>query len=104
MAASYAKQVEQYCQDVESGRRVAGKLERAAVARYRRDLEHASERGFRFDEKRATRAIDFIHRLHLTEGEYAGQPMRLRPWQLFIVWNIFGWMAKATGFRRFRKA
>ncbi len=32
-----------------------------------------------------------------------GQPFRLEPWQCFIFCNLFGWVKKATGKRRFRK-
>jgi phage terminase large subunit-like protein len=35
------------------------------------------------------------------EGDFAGQPIDLDPWELFIVWNVFGWM-RADGTRRFR--
>lgn len=96
--------VTEYLAAIDSGQRVAGKLERAAVARYRRDLELGEQRGLVFDKAAAERAVRFIHTLELTEGEYAGQQMKLRPWQAFIVWNLFGWKVAATGYRRFRKA
>lgn len=96
--------VQQYLDAVRTGQRCAGKLERAAVERHLRDLETGKARGLVFDEAAAGRAINFIHQLELTEGEHAGQPFLLRPWQAFIVWAIFGWKIKATGYRRFRRA
>lgn len=41
--------------------------------------------------------------LRLAEGEHAGQPFVLQPWQAFIVGSLFGWKAP-DGWRRFRNA
>jgi len=35
--------------------------------------------------------------------KFAGKPIELDNWELFIVWNVFGWF-RADGTRRFRKA
>lgn len=93
--------VDEYLAAIDTGRRVAGKLELAAVARHRADLQRGL---WKFDEAKATRAIDFIQSLELTEGEHAGQPFELRPWQAFVVWVLFGWLNPKTGYRRFRRA
>lgn len=39
---------------------------------------------------------------HVKGSEWAGQLIRLEPWQCFIECNLFGWVHKTTGFRRFR--
>ena len=95
--------VEQYVQDVLSGKRVAGKTEIAAVQRYLKDKKTALDKGFYLDSKAGERAINFIQKLKHTKGKWAGKPLLLEPWQMFIVYNLFGWK-RADGTRRFRYA
>lgn len=57
-----------------------------------------------YDPERAERAVRFIENCcYLAKGEWAGKPLRLRPWQKAIVREIFGWIDPSTGFRRYRK-
>ena len=44
----------------------------------------------------------FIERLPHVKGPLAGQPIRLEPWQVFILTTVFGWV-KPNGKRRFRR-
>jgi len=98
-------QVADYIQGVQSGSIVAGEMVRLAVARHVRDLEEAGDRGFYFDEEIASEALELFPQLVVhVEGEWAGQPLKLSPWQQFILWNIFGWRRESDGTRRFRKA
>ena len=39
---------------------------------------------------------------HVKGKPWAGTPIILEPWQIFIVVNVFGWLHKETGLRRFR--
>lgn len=93
-----------YMRGVLSGRTVVGKLERAAVERHQADLKHAKARGFYFDKDQANRAIDFARCLKHSTGEYDGMPFELYPFQMFIVWCLFGWRRLEGGCRRFRRA
>lgn len=58
--------------------------------------------GFHFDEKLATKALDFfpIYLTHV-KGEKGGKPFDLEPWQQAIVACIFGFVDSA-GLRRYR--
>lgn len=57
-----------------------------------------------FDEEAASEAIAFFHEcLTLIEGEWAGQPFKLEPWQQAVIALIFG-MKRPDGFRRYKKA
>lgn len=94
---------EQYCDRVLAGIQPAGKLQRLAVERHRRDLQHGAERGLWFDRASAQHAIDFFGFLQHSKGEWARTPFALSPWQQFIVASIFGWR-RADGTRRFREA
>lgn len=96
--------VQSYATDVIGGRIVAGKLVRQACKRHLDDLQQQTERGLDWKPEQALRAINFFPEvLRLAEGEHAGQPFTLEPWQKFIVGSLFGWHG-TDGFRRFRNA
>lgn len=101
VAALPAHPVTQYAQDVLAGRILAGRAVRLACQRHLDDLEHGAERGLWFDEAAADRVVTFFSHLRLSEGEHAGKPFTLQPWQVFVVGCLFGWKG-ADGFRRFR--
>lgn len=92
-----------YATDVVAGRIVAGPWVRHACERHLRDLEEGAARGLTFDVQLAARAIAFVECLTLADGEHAGQPFTLQPWQAFVVGSLFGWLAP-DGYRRFRTA
>jgi phage terminase large subunit-like protein len=60
--------------------------------------------GYYFDENAANIACWFFEKLKLIEGEKAGQPFRLEPWQQAIVGAMYGWRSATTGLRRYREA
>ena len=97
------QKVEQYVQDVLSGVRVAGKTEKAACERYLRDKADVLDKGIYLDVKAGERPVHFIQKLKHTKDKWAGQPLLLEPWQMFVLYNIFGWK-RANGKRRFRTA
>ena len=69
-----------------------------------RDRTDGHQRGLVWDLAAANRAINFFPDvLRLAEGEHAGAPFDLQPWQQFIVGSLFGWKGQ-DGFRRFRDA
>jgi len=103
MKSKHQQDVDQYVDDVTSGRIVTGRLARLAVWRYLDDLENAEARGFIFDPKYAEEFLDFSEVCCHTQGEWAGKPFLSEPWQKFCDWNIFGWRRKDDGLRRFRK-
>lgn len=86
------------------GRIPAGKRLKAACQRYLDDLRNAKKKKIYFDEEKANRAIDFAPLLTLSTGEWNDQPLKLVPFQMFIVWNLFGWCRVSDGLRRFRRA
>ena len=79
---------------------------RWACVRFLRDVELAGSDDFPyvFDEARAERFYAWA-RLHKhTKGILAGKPIELAPIQRFIFGNVFGWVHRETGLRRFRRA
>lgn len=95
---------EQYAADVRSGKIIACHWVRQAVERYYNDLDNAIEKGWYFDRQAANRAINFVEKLKHVKGRWAGQYLKLEPWQCFIMWNICGWMMADTNTRRFTEA
>lgn len=94
----------EYAHDVDAGRTVACKKVKLACRRFLRDLERAKDPAYpwRFDEQKAARPVDFIERfLTPTKGDY--DKMTLMPWQCFVECNLYGWVNKETGLRRFRE-
>ncbi len=99
-AAVYAKQVV-------SGklRPFCGKYEILACQRFLDDLKRQGTKGFPwvFDATRADRIIAWFRRCIQVRGPYAGRPVDLQPWQIFDQSNIYGWVHKDTGVRRFTR-
>ncbi len=93
--------VDRYIEGVLNGKVIAGQLIRLAVKRHLLDLQKGKKRGLRFDEQKASDAIEFFSYLKHSKGEWAGQSFTLEPWQKFIVWVLFGWVKK-DGTRRFK--
>lgn len=94
-----------YLDGVVSGAIVAGRLERLAVERHLRDLEDGASRGLRFQGARFARAAWWVEsRLNFADDEWAGKPIQLEGWQLFVVAMLCGWERNVDGEwrRRFR--
>ncbi len=93
-----------YADDVISGRIIACEKVMQACQRFMDDLGRISDSAFpwTFDIEKAYRPIEFIERfLKPTKGDF--DKMELLPWQQFVEANLYGWVNKKTGFRRFRE-
>ena len=93
--------LDQYVDDVLSGKQPACKWVKLACERHLRDLETGHERGIHFDERAAQVVIAFFALLKHSKGEWAGRPVILEPWQQFFIGSLFGWK-RTDGTRRFR--
>ena len=106
IASGIPLRVEDYCQAVEDGSIVACDRVKDAVLRFRLDMQRQSTQDFPyyFDAVKATSVCEFFPLiLRHSIGEYAGKPLVLEDWQLFGLWNIFGWRRDEDRTRRFRK-
>ncbi|MQM29316.1 MAG: terminase, partial [Candidatus Accumulibacter phosphatis] len=113
--SSYTTTARQYAKAVVTGKISTGKWVREACQRQLDDLARFTGRDspYRFNPTltdklgRSFRPADnlcaFIERLPHVKGPLAGQPIRLEPWQVFILTTVFGWV-KPDGKRRFRRA
>lgn len=105
--AEYVEEACRYADGVISGEIKAGKWTIRAAKRFIADLAASKKKSFKFtlDAAAAGRACSFIERMPLTKGEGARLKLKLvlQPWQCFVVVNMFGWLNKKTGRRRFRE-
>ena len=95
----------QYAADVLDGRIIACKKVKMACERFFRDLQASEKEEYpwQFDPAKAERPIIMMERyLVPPKGDY--DRMELMPWQRFVEGNIYGWVHKETGLRRFREA
>lgn len=95
-----------YAKDVLEGKIVTGKLVKLACERHLNDLERAKTEEFPyyFDIEEADKTFKFFELLKFTDGEIAGQQVKLLSFQHFILGNLFGWKNKETGYRRYKKS
>lgn len=95
-----------YAREAVSGRIVVCEKVRKACQRFLDDLARSEtdpEYPWVFDARKAARPVDFMERfLKPTKGDY--DRMELMPWQCFIECNLYGWVSRETGLRRFREA
>jgi phage terminase large subunit-like protein len=79
---------------------------RLAAERFLRDLDAARHPGchWAFRDELAMRAMLFASICPNIKGPEANKPIRLMDWQKFVFTNIFGFVERDTGTRRFRQA
>jgi phage terminase large subunit-like protein len=91
----------QYINDVLSGNRLTGRLEKLAVERAVKLME--DDRYF-FDEDEVHRVLTIVGLFKHTKGSFYGKNFKLFPFQAFFLALIFGLKRKDTGLRLIRKA
>ena len=95
-----------YLKSIESGAEVVSNKVRAV---YEREVEWMrnppTNFPFYFDAKEGLRHIEFIERFcKHSKGKFAGQPVKLEPFQKAKIQLFFGWQRIDTKKRRFRKS
>lgn len=99
------RSIYQYAVDVLNGTIIACKKVKRACERFFRDLKRAESADYPwiFDPARAERPIIMMERFLIPpKGDY--DSMKLMPWQRFVEGNIYGWVHRDTGLRRFSEA
>lgn len=96
-----------YAADVLAGRIVVCHWITQACKRAVADREASGSEDcpYAFDPAKAERVCRFIELFPHTKGKWAlkREPFVLSPWQCFFVCELFGWVRKSDGLRRFRK-
>lgn len=112
---NYGVIAKRYAESIVEGEVTSCKWVQKACQRQLDDLVRFKRKSslFQFNPKlvdksgRAFRPADnlcgFIERLPHVKGPLAGEPIKLEPWQVFILSTVFGWV-KSDGKRRFRRS
>ncbi|KJD57094.1 terminase large subunit [Bacillus velezensis] len=94
-----------YSRDVISGEIVACEKHIWACQRFLEDIKKEATENFPyyFDDEKARRFLYWMTQFKHTKGPLAGENIVPEPIQIFIFGNVYGWIHKDTGYRRFTK-
>lgn len=95
----------EYAYDCITGKQISCKKHVWACMRLIRDVERIGQDDFPYvwDEEKARNIIEWFHELRHSKGVLAGKPIDLTRWQQFRICQLYGWVHKDTGLRRFKK-
>lgn len=95
-----------YSERVLEGEIIACQKHKWACQRFLRDVKRQGTEEFPyiFDEKKAIRFLKWMTYFKHSKGVLAGEYIDPHEIQIFIFGNIYGWVHKDTGYRRFKKA
>lgn len=98
------QEIKDYCDDILTGKMLACQKHKWACQRFLGDLEKSKSPDYPyvFDEKKAERFFMWMEMFDHTKGPLAGKPKIAEPIEKFIFGQIYGWVDKTTGYRRFR--
>lgn len=91
-----------YAEKILSGKIPSCKLTQEACKRFVNDLQR-KEWQFIYDRNIANMVVEIAESLNFYKGNVGGKPVKLEPWQCFILQNVFAWVNKKTYRRRFTK-
>jgi len=98
-----ADKADKYARDIVSGKINACLFVQQACQRHLDDLQKSKHDDFKyyFDKSAAEKICIFAGLLPHVKGKWSGSPIKLEPWQSFILCALFGWLNKSDGLRRF---
>ena len=100
------EEITTYAKDCLTGGEVSCKKHQWACRRFLNDLGRIGREDFPYvwDEERAAGIVEWFALLRHSKGVLSGEPIRLTPWQKFRLCQLYGWVHKDTGRRRFKKS
>lgn len=104
-ATTSVEELKEYCNDIIIGKEIACKKHKWACMRFLKDLEREGKKDFPFifDIDKANRFLTWMPFFKHTKGPLTGERKIPELIEKFIFGNIYGWIHKDTGYRRFRK-
>ena len=92
-----------YAKDCISGKEISCQKHKWACQRLLRDIERMDDVRFPYvwNEQQAQNIVEWFSLLRHSKGVLAGQPIRLTPWQKFRLCQLYGWVRKDNGRRRY---
>ena len=103
---SHLEDIKKYSIDCISGNIPSGRKHKWACKRFLNDLERIGTVDFPYiwDEERANRIFVWFSLLRHSKGALAGKPIILTDWQKFRECQLYGWIHRETGRKRFKKS
>ena len=102
MTSSKSNYIEQYWNEIESGKAMVSNKVRRVYARLMDDIRQPNGK-WMFDNRLATRPVDFIETLcKHSKGEWMGKPIELELFQKAFISALFGFVDE-NGVRRFKE-
>ena len=102
MTSSKSNYIEEYWNDIESGKAMVSNKVRRVYARLMDDIRQPNGK-WMFDNRLATRPVDFIETLcKHSKGEWMGKPIELELFQKAFISALFGFVDE-KGVRRFKE-
>jgi len=101
--SNHYDEVSQYCKDIKSGKILSGIYTKKAIKRFLNDCKRANDSHFPYVliPSLADEMIDFAEMLRIPD--LGGERLKLLPYHKFILYNLFGFVAKQDHtIRRFR--
>lgn len=106
---SIQEQLIEYCNRILDERIIACEKHKWSCQRFLRDLQNQSlnvlkeEFPYYFDNKEAQKSINWLEEFKHSKGSLAGTKIKAHIFIKFILGNVYGWINKKTGYRRFTK-
>lgn len=102
---AFTERAIEYAAGVCDGVIPASKITARSCQRFLDDLDR-DDFQYVFDPGNVERVCRFMEKLPHTKGQWAARKelFILAPWQIFVLANLFGWINKDTGLRRFRES
>lgn len=95
--------IDEYLEQIKSGRAVVGRRIREQYQKLSNDIHNPTD-CYVFDQKKAERPIEFIETFcKHSKGEWAGRAVKLELFQKAFISALFGFVDKTTGVRRYRE-
>jgi len=108
MDKNYSEICDNYAVEVVEGEVSANKYIQAACKEHLANKKKRIDPDYpyEYDEQKAFSACRFIELQYHTKGKWANQKehLILQPWQVFFICNVFGWVRKRDGLRKYREA
>jgi phage terminase large subunit-like protein len=103
---SYTDRARRYADDVLGGEIVAGEYVRKACERFVGDYDANGTGPYMFAPEKADAVCRFVENLRHVKGKWGRERLKisLEDWQVFILANVFGWLKREDGLRRFLSA
>ncbi|WP_167332705.1 terminase large subunit [Clostridium haemolyticum] len=98
-------QLVEYCNRILDEKIIACKKHKWACKRFLNDLsrENTEEFPYYFDEDEGQRAISWLEEFKHSKGPLAGTKIKSHIFIKFVLGNVYGWINKETGYRRFER-